>query len=125
MRLASVVSRIIKVQSGMVTAELALAIPSLALVLALLLAVLGAASDVARASDAARSAARAASIGTAESDVIAAATRLAPANAEISVAIEGGWARVTVDVAPRTLGPFSLPSPTVTGSAPLDAGVTR
>ena len=46
--------------AGMVTAELAMAVPALVLVVALLVTVVSAASHLARAPDAARSAARAA-----------------------------------------------------------------
>ena len=110
-------------QSGMVTAELAMAIPGLLLVTSLLLVVIGTASDFARASDAARSAARAASIGTEEDLVLANASRLAPHPAEVTLTFADGWATATVSVPPRRWGPLALPAPTVTATAPLEAGL--
>lgn len=112
-------------ESGMVTAELALAMPALVLVLSLLLAVVGAASDLSRASDAARSAARAASIGTDAEAVREAALRLAPPGSDLSVRVSDGWVHVAVTVPQRTWGPVPLPAPTVTGAAPLEPQVAR
>ena len=109
---------------GMVTAELAMAIPALGLVIAMLTSVVGAASDLARASDAARSAARAASIGTDNGDVVASAARVAPAGAAIEVTVVRGWAQVAVAVPPLRWGPIQIPLPTVTGVAPLEPGLT-
>ena len=127
MRPASMVGRIARRTSrpdaGMVTAELAMAIPALVLVLAVLLGVVEAASDLARASDAARSAARAASIGTSDRTVISDAARLAPEGSEVDVTSEDGWVYASVSLPPMRWGPISLPLPEVTGTAPLDVGV--
>ena len=109
---------------GMVTAELAMAIPALGLVIAMLTSVVGAASDLARASDAARSAARAASIGTNNDDVVASAGRVAPDGADIELTVVRGWARVAVAVPPLRWGPIQIPLPTVTGAAPLEPDLT-
>jgi hypothetical protein len=112
----------------MVTAELAMAIPALGLVVTMLASVVGAASDIARASDAARSAARSASIGVGYDEVVKAATRLAPRGADIDVAVDQGWVRVAVGVPPLRWGPVEIPLPEVTGAAPVEpdiAGVSR
>jgi len=134
MRPARVVGRIANAlrndehANGMVTAELAMAIPALGLVVTMLTSVVGAASDLGRASDAARSAARAASIGTGYDDVVGAATQVAPAGADINVTVERGWAHVAVAVPPLRWGPVQIPLPTVTGAAPVEPdlnGVSR
>jgi len=107
----------------MVTAELAMALPALVLVLSLLLAVVALASNVSRASDAARSAARAASIGTAENEVLAAAARLVPPDSQLSLAVHEEWVYVTVDIPAQRWGPIELPVPTVSAAAPLEPGL--
>ncbi|HEX5018790.1 MAG TPA: TadE family type IV pilus minor pilin [Actinomycetes bacterium] len=107
----------------MVTAELAMAIPSLVLVSSLLLSVIGTASDLSRAADAARSAARAASIGTAQDEVVDRVLRVAPPHSSVAVSVVDGWARVSVSVPPRHWGPLTLPAPPVTAEAPLDLGL--
>jgi hypothetical protein len=108
---------------GMVTAELAMALPALVLVLSLLLSVLALASDVSRASDAARSAARSASIGTDEGEVLDSASRLAPTGSTLSVTTRNEWVYVTVDVPPQRWGPLALPAPAVSAAAPLEPGL--
>ncbi|MFL6287468.1 MAG: TadE family type IV pilus minor pilin [Actinomycetes bacterium] len=113
---------------GMVTAELAMAIPALGLVVTMLTSVVGAASDLAKASDAARSAARAASIGTGYDEVVSAAARVAPEGADIDVLVERGWAHVEIAVPPLRWGPVQIPLPTITGAAPVEpdlAGASR
>jgi hypothetical protein len=105
----------------MVTAELAMALPALVVVMALLVTVVGAASDVARASDAARSAARAASIGTDNDRVVADASRLAPPGSRIGIASDGGWVTVSVSPPPVRVGPFRVALPAVSGEAPVEA----
>jgi hypothetical protein len=109
----------------MVTAELALAMPALVMVVSLLLAVVGVASDLSRASDAARSAARATSIGTDEETVRDAALQLAPPRSELSVTVSDGWVHVSVVAPQRHWGPVPLPAPTVTGAALLEPQVGR
>ena len=108
---------------GMVTAELAMALPALVLVLSLLLTVGALAGNVSRASDAARSAARSASIGTGEAEVLYAASRLAPSGSRLSVSVRDGWAHVTVDIPAQRWGPLELPTPAVSAAAPLEPGV--
>ena len=109
--------------AGMVTAELAMAVPALALVVALLVTVVSAASHLARAADAARSAARAASIGAGHDQVVADASRLAPTGSTIRFTSDGGWVTVSVTPPAVRVGPFSLPLPPVSGEAPLEAAL--
>ena len=108
--------------SGMVTAEMAAAMPALVLVASLLLTVVGMAADSSRASDAARSAARAASIGTDEATVVDAARALAPQGSRVEVTTHDGWVHVEVSVQGRRFGPLQLPDVAVTGAAPLEPG---
>jgi len=107
----------------MATAELAVVLPALVLVVSLLLAVVGAASDASRTSDAARSAARAASVGTDEATVTAQAQRLAPDGASIRVWTDGPWVRVEVVAPARHWGPVPLPVPRTTAAALVESGV--
>lgn len=80
---------------GMVTAELAIVLPTVILVLALALAALAAATDQLRCVDAARLGARAAARGDAPSDVVEASRRAAPEGAAVTIA---GDRTVTVTV---------------------------
>lgn len=107
---------------GMVTAELAAALPALVLVVSLLLAVVGAASDAARTSEAARSAARAASVGTDEATLTTQAKQLAPDGASIRIWTDGPWVRVEVVAPGRHWGPVPLPVPRITAAALLESG---
>jgi Flp pilus assembly protein TadG len=107
----------------MATAELAMALPALVLVVSLLLAVVGSFSDASRASDAARAAARSASIGVPPDQARAAAQRVAPPGATVEVSLAGDWARVTVTVPPRRWGPLTLPTVRATGAALLEPGL--
>ncbi|MCZ3386757.1 MAG: pilus assembly protein TadE, partial [Actinomycetia bacterium] len=109
---------------GMVTAELAVALPALVLVISLLLAVVGVASDVSRAAEAARSAARGASIGTDISLVTEQAQQLAPPGATVRIWTDGPWVRVEVVAPARRWGPLTLPAARSTGAALLEPGLT-
>lgn len=109
---------------GMVTAELAVALPALVLVISLLLAVVGVASDVSRAAEAARSAARGASIGTDISLVTEQAQQLAPPGATVRIWTDGPWVRVEVAAPARRWGPLTLPAARSTGAALLEPGLT-
>lgn len=82
--------------AGMVTAELAVALPVLVLVLAGCLTGLGAVVDQVRCVDAARLAARAAARGDSPSAVRADAVRAAPGGATVSVTAMGPQVRVVV-----------------------------
>lgn len=83
--------------AGMVTAELAVAIPGVAFVLALCLAGIATAIDQVRCVDAARLASRAAARGDTVAAVQALGLRAAPANASVTVTQGGGDAVVTVE----------------------------
>jgi hypothetical protein len=106
---------------GMVSAELALALPALLVVLALCLAGLGLAVDQVRCADAARVAARAASRGEPHGRVVELARELAPSGSRIGVAVEGTEVLVTVEAPPRTL---LVGGPAASGRAvvPLEPG---
>jgi hypothetical protein len=109
--------------SGMVTAELAVALPVLAAVASLLITVVGAAGDVSRASDAARSGARSISIGTPRAEAVDSVLRLAPAGATVDISSDGTLVRVTVMAPSRQWGPLTLPAPDVTAVAALEPGI--
>ena len=84
------------VERGAVTAELAVGLPVVAVLLVAVLT-LGAASGAQlRAQDAARAAARALAIGQAESEARAVVTRLGGAGSEATFVRDGDW--VTVEV---------------------------
>ncbi len=92
-----------RAERGMVTAELAVAIPALLVVLALCLSGLGLAVDQVRCVDAARVAARAASRGDSDSQVREVATRVAPEGAQVRVRRNGTGVVVEVRAQPRRL----------------------
>ncbi|MFC7595468.1 TadE family type IV pilus minor pilin [Terrabacter sp. GCM10028922] len=100
----------------MVTAELAVAIPSVVLVLALCLVAVGAGVDQIRCVDAARIAGRAAARGDDLERVRVLAAQAAPRGAEIAVAGAAGGVRVTVTARTGGWGGV-LPSWTLTASA--------
>lgn len=87
----------------MVTAEFAVAMPAVVLVLALACAVLGFVVDEIRCTDAARAGARAASRGDATAAVRRIAEPLAPPGATVSVS-GGAVVRVVVHAPARRLG---------------------
>lgn len=80
---------------GTVTAELALGLVAVVLVLAALLATTAAASARMRCLDAARTAARVAALGAGEAEVVAAAQRVVP-GADVALVREPPWLEVTV-----------------------------
>lgn len=82
---------------GMVTAELAVAIPVLVLVLALALSAVRLGIDRVRVVDAAHAAARLAARGESERAVRAAALRAAPQGTVVLVVPDGDAVRVTVE----------------------------
>lgn len=81
---------------GSVTAEMAVGLPAVALLLVALLTVASAAIGQTRCTDAARAGARAAALGETDATVTATARRVAGGNATVDVGRTGGW--VTVDV---------------------------
>lgn len=88
-------------ERGMVTAEFAVVLPAVVLVLALSLGALGLALDQIRCVDAARAGARAASRGDSRQAVILLARRAAPSQARVSMATSGDLVRVSVVSPPR------------------------
>ncbi|WP_028050192.1 TadE family type IV pilus minor pilin [Cellulomonas sp. URHD0024] len=88
---------------GSVTAELAVGLPAVVLVLVALLAVSSAAITQARCSDGARAGARSAALGEDDAMVVATARRVAGADADVRVSRSDGWAGVTVT---HTVGPW-------------------
>ena len=82
---------------GMVTAETALALPALALVVGLMIWALLAATAQLRCVDAARAAARSVARGDGLAESVAAGLRLAPEGAHIRVERSGGLVRVNVE----------------------------
>lgn len=88
---------------GSVTAELAVGLPAVVLVLVALLAVSSAAIAQTRCADGARAGARSAALGEDDAAVVATARRVAGAGAEVSVSRSDGWASVTVSDA---VGPW-------------------
>jgi hypothetical protein len=103
----------------MVTAETALALPALALVVGLMLWALLAATAQLRCVDAARAAARSAARGDGLAESVAAGQRLAPAGAHIRVERGGGLVRVNVEAAvgPAGSGAGFLPALVVSADA--------
>ncbi|CAN7529557.1 TadE family type IV pilus minor pilin [Terrabacter sp. LjRoot27] len=99
----------------MVTAELAVAIPSVVLVLGFCLVAVNAAVDQIRCVDAARVAARAAARGDDAARVTALAAESAPAGARVQVFGVGGGVRVVVSA--RTGGWGVLPGWELSASA--------
>jgi hypothetical protein len=85
----------------MVTAELAVVMPAVVLVLALSLGAMGLALDQVRCVDAARAGARAASRGDSSAAVILVARRAAPAHAVVSTVTSGDLVQVSVVSRPR------------------------
>ena len=111
-------------ESGMVTAELAVAIPAAMLVLAVCLAAVRAAVDQIRCVDAARVAARAAARGDDPGRVRELATASAPDGADVAIR---GSTMVEVTVTARTGGWGGIiPSWTLSASAitPAEGGGT-
>lgn len=88
----------------MVTAEFAVVLPAVVLVLAMSLGALGLALDQIRCVDAARAGARAASRGDSSGAVILVARRAAPAQAVVSTVTSGDFVRVSVMSRPRVAG---------------------
>ena len=85
----------------MATAEFAVVLPAVVLVLALSLGALGLAWDQIRCVDAARAGARAASRGDSAEAVILVAGLAAPSGAEVSIGTAGGLVLVSVVSRPR------------------------
>ena len=117
-------SRLIRADRGMVTAETAVVLPVLVLLLTLLLATLSHAVDYVRVIDAARSAARLAARGESLSTVEQQALAEAPEGSSVDLDTSGDQVRVTV-TAPerRLLGPIALPSAGAEAVALLESSI--
>lgn len=89
----------------MVSAELALAIPALLLVLMLCMVGLGIGADHLRATDAARAGARAAARGDDPAEARAAAAVIAPSGSQIVVSVVGEQVTVQVTAPARRMLP--------------------
>lgn len=96
-------------ETGAVSAELALGMPAVVGLLAVLLvcAVLGV--DTLRTAEAARTGARAAARGETTSEVVRLVRRVAPAGSHVSVSRTGEWAEVAVRA--RLAGPLGVVAP--------------
>ena len=109
-------------EAGTATAELAVALPALVLVLAVSLAALDLGVSQVRCVDAARTAARLVARGGPEAEALAEARRAGPPGAVITVGTSGS--RVSVEVVgpvPTLLGPLGLGAPRATAVARLEA----
>ena len=91
-------------EAGMATAEFAVVLPAVVLVLALSLGTLGLAWDQIRCVDAARAGARAASRGDSAGAVVLVASRAAPSEAVVSLVMSGDLVKVSVVSRPRVAG---------------------
>lgn len=113
-------------ERGMVTAELAVAIPAVALVLVICLGGLMAALDQIRCVDAAHAAGRAAARGDSLSAIRSLAVQGGPTGATVTIDRDSDQARVTVSARVGGWGGF-VPSWRVSASAvtPLERGVSQ
>lgn len=97
-------NRVRAVERGMVTAEFAVVLPAVVLVLALSVGALGLAVDQVRCVDAARAGARAASRGDSHGAVSQVVQRAASSAAVVSMVTSGEFVHVTVVLRPRVAG---------------------
>jgi len=112
-------SRIRGSDRGMVTAELAMALPALVVVTGLLMWAVAAVSTQVRCIDAARAAARSLARGDSEAAATASARTLAPGQAKVLVSRSGRTVIVKVTVVVRPPGGLAAlgPALTVSGDA--------
>ena len=92
-------------ERGSVTAELAIVLPGVVLVLVAVLLVCAAAVTQLRCADAARAAARSAALGESSGEVAAVASELAGKGATVQVSTDGAWVVVRVSQ-PISTGPL-------------------
>lgn len=109
---------------GAVTAEFALTLPAVILVLVAALAVLGQATTQLRVTDAATAVARAAAVGESQRRLTEVAHQLAGPQAQVSVSTAGGWVTVavTTPVPHHRLG-LGPREASATATAPVEPGV--
>lgn len=105
---------------GSATAELAVALPALIVVLAMALWAVSLLAGQLRCVDAARSAARALARGDAESSAQAQARAQAPAGASVTVRSSGSTVQVTVSLVVRAPARLPLPATTLASRATAD-----
>jgi len=96
-----------QLERGAVTAELAVALPAVVLLLITILAIAAAFGTQMRVSDAARTGARLYSIGRSQPEVKSQVIQIAGANSTINIAQDGEWATISVK-RPVSLGPANL-----------------
>ncbi len=104
-------------EGGTVTAETAVALPILMLVVWLVLAMLRVADAQLSCQDAARAAARAASRGESAQVVVATAKRAAPPSSEVRLSQDGDLVVVDVRTSVGWSGPWHLAAVQVSGHA--------
>lgn len=110
-------------QRGMVTAEIAMALPAVGAVIVLAVWAVSAVITDLRCGDAAREAARAIARGESSSVVAQIVDRIGPAEAEVDVRFEDGLVVVEVGSEVAFPGPFNAPSVHVSGrSVALEEG---
>jgi Flp pilus assembly protein TadG len=114
-----VTSRVLHTDEGTATAELAVMLPALVLVLVVALWSVSAVTGQLRCVDAARTAARALARGDSPASAVAAARAAAPAGARVVVSREGDLVVVDVSARSRLPGRWSggLPGLTLSGRA--------
>ncbi|GAC1327232.1 MAG: hypothetical protein NVSMB13_13310 [Mycobacteriales bacterium] len=110
-------------QTGSVTAETAVVLPALVLLLCGCLWAIGCVSAQLRCVDAAREGARAAARGESAAQVSAVTLAAAPAGAVVSVVRQGARVRVAVSAAVRPLGGLASRLPPITVAASAGAAV--
>jgi Flp pilus assembly protein TadG len=106
-------------EDGMVTAETAVVLPVLLLVLAAAVSAVTVVGAQLRCVDAAREGARAAARGEAPAAVTELVRRVAPAGAVVDVTLDGDEVRVTVSAPVAPLGPVPLQVPVAAEAAGL------
>ncbi|MDA2809292.1 TadE family type IV pilus minor pilin [Nocardiopsis sp. RSe5-2] len=110
-------------ERGIATAETAVALPALALVLALSIAAVNAVATHLECVDAARAGARALARGESEAVVLREASRAAPEEARVRASRTGGEARVEVSAPVRIMPGMPAPVRAVaTAATPVEPG---
>ncbi|HLS48856.1 MAG TPA: TadE family type IV pilus minor pilin [Actinomycetaceae bacterium] len=113
-------------ERGAVTAELALTLPAVVLILLFAVTVMGGAITHLRVTDAATAVARAAAVGESPDRLAEVARHLAGPGAQLSVTASDGWAHATI-TAPvhHPLPGIGALQATASASAPMEPGAGR